>query len=68
MAAENGDGSARRAGAMQASMRPRRMAAENAWSIFHLRPDNHRFNEAAAHGRGKRAARGQRAASSDSLQ
>ena len=40
----------------RASMRPRRMAAENA--AYHVEPALRpaRFNEAAAHGRGKRAA------------
>ena len=37
-----------------ASMRPRRMAAENSPPAFPRPPGSPCFNEAAAHGRGKR--------------
>ena len=37
-----------------ASMRPRRMAAENSSAAHAGRPRGVGFNEAAAHGRGKR--------------
>ena len=57
MAAENFPGRAAAAGGDRpASMRPRRMAAENALVHFPGRGPGRGFNEAAAHGRGKRPA------------
>ena len=53
MAAENADRRAVAPGERQASMRPRRMAAENSRPACTRTPTSSGFNEAAAHGRGK---------------
>ncbi len=59
MAAENtGRARHRVSSSRRASMRPRRMAAENAAGPFAPPAPERRFNEAAAHGRGKRDRRG----------
>ena len=54
MAAENVQAEKQTAGAEEASMRPRRMAAENIDQRTKDMQLAKRFNEAAAHGRGKR--------------
>ena len=58
MAAENGADPRDGAPGLFASMRPRRMAAENAVDAQAGRARRSSFNEAAANGRGKRRARG----------
>ena len=54
MAAENGQRDPGLGRSLAASMRPRRMAAENPASARRRGRGGARFNEAAAHGRGKR--------------
>ena len=53
MAAENAEERLAQARAVRASMRPRRMAAENGDQCPIVDGGRRRFNEAAAHGRGK---------------
>ena len=53
MAAENGLGVRAAGPEIPASMRPRRMAAENTGVLRGAGRGGRRFNEAAAHGRGK---------------
>ena len=53
MAAENASSAEAQAQDRSASMRPRRMAAENDGVQRPARPPPRGFNEAAAHGRGK---------------
>ena len=53
MAAENRRRSPARLAGQSASMRPRRMAAENVLYAPSVTGPASRFNEAAAHGRGK---------------